>query len=511
VASSLLAPIQRDGTYFYLVNGRWQESRSGRVLSVVSPIDGQVVGRTQALELTEVVEAIELAQKAQKEWGRTPAWKRSELMHQAARNIEAAQGQITEVLVKEIGKPLKSARKEVARTIELIDYYAEEARRTFGESLWSDAWPGYEKTKLAIAERVPVGVVVAIPPFNYPVNETAPKVVAALAAGNACVLKPPSQGAVSAIHLAQCFQAAGLPVNVLQVVTGRGSEIGDTLVTHPAVACVNFTGGTKTAKHIAEIAAFQKLVMGLSGKDAAIVLPDADLDLAADQITSGAFSFAAQRCTAVKRVIVVEEAADALRERLAELIKKKFVLGDPRREETCLGPVISDAVADYVRELMAEAVDNGAKVVCGGRRYDLKKGGLVPNQDDGLFFEATLLDQVTPEMRIAWEEPFGPVLPLERVKDWRQAVELANRSEYGLQSSVFTRDVNQAFKIAQALEVGSVQINAKDSRGPDHFPFLGAKHSGMGTVQGAKYLLFEMTRWKTTVINFPKRERGGDK
>jgi glyceraldehyde-3-phosphate dehydrogenase (NADP+) len=504
MTDSILEEIKRGNIYNFLVDSRWQPSQSGKTLEIFSPIDGHLVGKVQALTTDEVDRAVKSAKEAQKEWGNTPTWQRAELMHQAARNLEATQKEVAAILVEEVGKPIKSASKEIIRTVELIDYYAEEARRMFGESLWSDAWPGYEKTKLAIAERVPIGAVVAIPPFNYPVNETAPKVVAALAAGNTCVLKPPSQGAISAIHLAQCFQAAGLPANVLQVVTGRGSKIGDTLVTHPDVACINFTGGTKTAKHIAYVATFQKLVMGLSGKDAAIVLADADLDLAASEIMSGAFSFAAQRCTAVKRVIVAEKVASELVKRLRDLVEKKLILGDPRDEETSLGPVISDKVADYVQDLMEDALSKGTKVVCGGKRFTLKNGKLVPDQEDGLYFEATILDKVTSEMKVAWEEPFGPILPIERVKGWQEAVVLANQSEYGLQSSVFTRDVNKAFKIAQMLEVGSVQINAKDARGPDHFPFLGTKHSGMGMVQGARYLLTEMTRWKTTVVNFPK-------
>lgn len=157
-----------------------------------------------------------------------------------------------------------------------------------------------------------------------------------------------------------------------------------------------------------------------------------------------------------------------------------------------------------MQELIDDALRQGAEIVSGGQRFDLKDGQMVSNQEDGLYFEATLLDKVSPKMRVAWEEPFGPVLPIERVVDWQAALELANQSEYGLQSSVFTQDINKAFQLAQKLEVGSVQINAKDSRGPDHFPFLGTKHSGMGTVQGARYLLHEMTRWKTVVVNFPK-------
>jgi len=241
--------------------------------------------------------------------------------------------------------------------------------------------------------------------------------------------------------------------------------------------------------------------MGLSGKDASIVLKDADLDLAVEEIAKGAFSFAAQRCTAIKKVLVEREIADEFLEKFAEVVRKKFVLGDPRKEETTLGPVISDRVADYVKELLDDALEKGARLILGGKRFKFEEGRFVEDLEDGLYFEATILDRVTKDMRIAWEEPFGPVLPITRVEDWKEAVEIANQSEFGLQSSVFTRDIDLAFKIGGELEVGSVQINGKDSRGPDHFPFLGTKKSGMGTVQGAKYLLGEMTRIKTIVLN----------
>lgn len=518
--SSFLDEIKTKDTppvYKFLTGGEWRESETGRTIEILSPIDSSIVGLSQIVSQKEAEKIIKSAKEAQKEWGRVEVWKRVDLMHQAARNIEKVKDDLAELLVTEVGKPISQARDEVERTVELIDYYAEEARRIFGESVWSDVWPGYKKSKFALVERVPIGVVLAITPFNYPVNETAPKLVSALAVGNSLVLKPSTQGALCALSLAQCFQKAGLPDGVLNVVTAPGKDLGDFLVTHPDIAAINFTGGSKTGKHIAEIAAFAKLVMGLSGKDASIVCAEADLDLAAEEIAKGAFSFAAQRCTAIKKVLVEEEIADAFLEKFAKLAKEKFVLGDPREENTTLGPVISDKVADYVKELLEDALEKGAKLACGGKRYKLGQGSevrgdrsevigqrgeeLVEDSEDGLFFEATILDKVTKKMRIAWEEPFGPVLPVSRVKSWEEAVELANQSEFGLQSSVFTQDINKAFRIAQELEVGSVQINGKDARGPDHFPFLGTKKSGMGVVQGAKYLLREMTRIKTTVLN----------
>ncbi len=476
-------------TYKYLVNGQWKESKSKQVTELYSPIDNTIVGLLQSIDTDEINEVVESARETQKEWGKIPLWQRAKIGHQAAKNIADNVDVLTDLLIREVGKPKKAARDEVERTVELIDYYSEELLRMKGELLSADAWPGFKNNKLALVERVPLGVILTIPPFNYPINETAPKIVAALLTGNSVVLKPPTQGAICALHLAACFAKTDLPKGVLNVALGQGSKIGDTLVTHKDISCINFTGGTEVAKHIAQIAGFgKKLVMGLSGKDASLVLADADLDLAAKEISSGAFSYSGQRCTGIKRVLVEDGVADDLGKKLVEIVGKNFVLGDPNDEKFTLGPVVSDKVADYVEELIKDAINKGANVLCGNRRQ-------------GKYMEATILDHVTSEMRVAWEEPFGPVLPIMRVKNWQEALKLANKSEYGLQASVFTANSDLAFEIARDLEVGTVQINAKDARGPDHFPFMGVKDSGIGMVQGAKYLLEEMTRIKTIVLN----------
>ena len=474
--------------YKCLMNGEWVICESEKTLDVLSPVDGSISGRTQAISQKEADNLIRSAYEAQPGWADTPVWKRSQILHQGARLVEENALEMADVLVQEIGKPKKEAMAEVLRTVELIDYYAEQGVRMIGETVSAEAWPGYKKNKMALMERVPLGVVLAMPPFNYPINEGAPKIVAAIITGNTCVLKPASQGAISALHLAQALNVGGLPPGVLNVSTGKGSVMGDYLLTHPLVACINFTGGTETAEYITQVAGIKKLVFGLSGKDASIVCEDADLDLAASEIASGAFSYAGQRCTAIKRAIVEETVADTFVEKFRDQVTKKFILGDPRDEKYTLGPVISQEVAELVQDLIDDALGKGAQQICG-------------NHSNGLYIEATVLDKVTADMRVAWEEPFGPVFPIIRVKDWKEAVELANRSQYGLQSSVFTQDIDKAFAISQRLEVGTVQINGKDSRGPDHFPFMGVKGSGLGMVQGAKYLLEEMTRIKSTVLN----------
>ena len=286
--------------------------------------------------------------------------------------------------------------------------------------------------------------------------------------------------------MVEALQQAGLPAGVLNTVTGLGSVIGDYVVSHKDVDFINFTGSTEVGKHISSLTSMTPVIMELGGKDAAIVLEDADLDFAADNIVDGAYSYSGQRCTAVKRILVLESVADQLIERLKTRIERLKV-GDPREAGVTVTPLVSKKSADFVENLMRTAVEKGAHIVTGGEREEN-------------LLHPTLLDHVTTDMDIAWVEPFGPVLPVIRVKSVEEAIEIANQSEYGLQSSVFTNNLNKAFAIAGQLEVGTVQINNKPERGPDNFPFLGVKSSGMGT-QGVRYSIESMTRPKAVTIN----------
>ena len=333
--------------------------------------------------------------------------------------------------------------------------------------------------------RVPVGTVLAISPFNYPINLAVSKIGPALMGGNTVILKPPTQGAVSALKMAACFQEAGLPNGVFNTVTGLGSIIGDYVVAHPDIDFINFTGSTQVGEHISQLTKMRPVILELGGKDAAIVLEDADLDFAADNIVDGAYSYSGQRCTAVKRILVIDKIADILIEKLLTRIRKLKV-GDPRGDAT-VTPLINEKSADFVESLVHNAIAQGAQLVTGDKR-------------EGNLIYPTLLDRVTTDMEIAWVEPFGPVLPLIRVSSIEEAIKIANRSEYGLQSCVFSNNLNTAYYIASKLEVGTVQINNKPERGPDNFPFLGIKSSGMGT-QGVKYSIEAMTRPKAVTIN----------
>lgn len=471
--------------YGLLLNGDWRTPISGQYIEIRAPHDNSLVGWLPAMSRREVEEAMASAKVAQTAWADYPVHERAALLIRAADLLDDRASHIGSIIMREISKKRSAAIDEVKRTAEFIRYTAEEGKRIIGETLHGDAFRGFDKKKIAMIHRVPRGVVLAISPFNYPVNLSASKIAPALVTGNAVIFKPATQGAISALHLVKAFQDAGLPGGVMNTVLGRGSDIGDYLVQHPHISMISFTGGSANGTRIAKLAGMIPLVMELGGKDAAIVLEDADLDTSAIQIVSGAFSYSGQRCTAVKRVLVMEQVADSLTEKLNCLIQKLKV-GSPENDAD-ITPLISDAAADFVEGLIEDAIQKGATLVSGGQR-------------DGRTIHPTLLNYVTREMRIAWEEPFGPVLPIIKVKTAKEAVEIANASEYGLQSSVFTQDIESAFRIAEQLDVGSVQINGRTERGPDHFPFSGVKASGMGT-QGVAYSIHSMTREKSVIVN----------
>lgn len=475
--------------YRNLLGDHWVESASGSLIDIHSPLDGTLVGRVPAMTREEVDAAVQNTVENRKRWAETPVYERANIFHKAATILEQRTEEIAELLIREIAKDRKSAVAEVQRTADFLRYTADVGKSLEGQALSGENFPGGSRRKMSYVTRVPLGTVLAISPFNYPVNLSMSKIAPALIGGNAVVLKPPTQGAISALHIAEAFQQAGLPAGALNTVTGRGREIGDYIVQHKGIDFINFTGSTEIGQHIAGLAGMVPLLLELGGKDAAIVLPDADLDFAAENIVAGAYSYSGQRCTAVKRILALEPIADALIEKLKRCVEQLKV-GDPYQPDVTIVPLISEEASDFVQELIDDALQKGALPV-------------TANKTDGNLMWPLLLDRVTPDMRIAWEEPFGPVLPVLRVRSIDEAVEIANRSEYGLQSSVFTHSINDAFYIANRLEVGTVQINNKTERGPDHFPFLGVKASGLGT-QGVKYSIEAMTRPKAVVLNLER-------
>ncbi|HGJ3591648.1 TPA: NADP-dependent glyceraldehyde-3-phosphate dehydrogenase [Streptococcus pneumoniae] len=469
--------------YQNLVNGKWKSSE--QEITIYSPINQEELGTVPAMTQTEADEAMQAARAALPAWRALSAVERAAYLHKTAAILERDKEEIGTILAKEVAKGIKAAIGEVVRTADLIRYAAEEGLRITGQAMEGGGFEAASKNKLAVVRREPVGIVLAIAPFNYPVNLSASKIAPALIAGNVVMFKPPTQGSISGLLLAKAFEEAGIPAGVFNTITGRGSEIGDYIIEHKEVNFINFTGSTPIGERIGRLAGMRPIMLELGGKDAALVLEDADLEHAAKQIVSGAFSYSGQRCTAIKRVIVLESVADKLATLLQEEVSK-LTVGDPF-DNADITPVIDNASADFIWGLIEDAQEKEAQA-------------LTPIKREGNLLWPVLFDQVTKDMKVAWEEPFGPVLPIIRVASVEEAIAFANESEFGLQSSVFTNDFKKAFAIAEKLEVGTVHINNKTQRGPDNFPFLGVKGSGAG-VQGIKYSIEAMTNVKSIVFD----------
>ncbi|WP_221912899.1 NADP-dependent glyceraldehyde-3-phosphate dehydrogenase [Streptococcus halichoeri] len=469
--------------YKNLVNGEWKTSQTE--MTIYAPATGEALGTVPAMSQQEVDAVYEAAHQAAPAWRALSYVERAAYLHKAADILVRDAAKIGAVLSKEVAKGHKAAISEVIRTAEIINYAAEEGLRMEGEVLEGGSFEAASKKKIAIVRHEPVGLVLAISPFNYPVNLAGSKIAPALIAGNVVAFKPPTQGSLSGLLLAQAFAEAGLPAGVFNTITGRGAVIGDYIVEHEAVNFINFTGSTPVGERIGQLAGMRPIMLELGGKDSAIVLEDADLDLAAKNIVAGAFGYSGQRCTAVKRVLVMDQIADELIAKVKNRVDQ-LTVGMPE-DDADITPLIDTKAADFVEGLVHDANEKGAKA-------------LAQYQRQGNLISPLIFDHVTTDMRLAWEEPFGPVLPFIRVHSVEEAIAISNDSEYGLQASVFTNNFPQAFAIAEQLEVGTVHINNKTQRGTDNFPFLGAKKSGAG-VQGVKYSIDAMTNLKSIVFD----------
>jgi len=475
------------GSYKSYINGKWLLSASSKLVTNINPSTRKEQFKVQACNKEEIDAAYEGCKEAQKKWRSIPLWKRAEALHGVAKILREQKESIAECLVNEIAKTRKDSLSEVERSADLIEYCAEEGVRILskGDLFTSDAFKGNDRNKLCLSSRIPLGTVLAIPPFNYPVNLAVSKIAPALISGNAVLVKPPTQGAVAGLHLAQCFHKSGLfPPGLVNVLTVKASENGNYLAEHSSCDCLSFTGGD-TGLGLAKRAGMIPIQMELGGKDACIVCQDADLELAAKHIVKGGFSYSGQRCTAVKIVLVEDAVADELIEKVRSGVSKLSV-GMP--DDNCsITPVISESSANFIESLVMDAKEKGAKFL-----MDYKR--------EGNLIWPLLLDHVRADMDIAWKEPFGPVLPVMRVSSVEQAVEHSNKNRLALQSCVFTKDIQKAIQISDSMQAGTVQINGAPARGPDHFPFQGFRDSGIGS-QGIVNSIGMMTKTKTTVVN----------
>jgi acyl-CoA reductase-like NAD-dependent aldehyde dehydrogenase len=468
-----------------LIDGSWQFSSGGRSLDVDSPIDDRVIARVQNATTDNVDKAVKAAHNARRKIRDIPAIDRIDILNRARHIIEEHREDFVNMLVLEAGKPVEMATGEVRAAVNRIKMTMEEARNIFGEYVPGD-WSEDTMAKFALVIHEPVGVIACVSPFNYPLFSVVAKVIPALVSGNTVVAKPASDDPIVALLLGRVLQEAGMPDGVVNVITGSGREVGNHLVDHDLVNMVTLTGSTETGKQVAKLVGMKRMHLELGGKGSAIVASDADVSLAAKKVLEGSLKYSGQRCDAISRVLVEEVVAPKFLDRLLKEFEA-WRVGDPRDSRYNLGPLINPKAAERVQSLVDDAVAKGAVLLRGGKHK-------------GSYFEPTIVDSVPLNARIAWEETFGPVVVVIKVNNIDEAIDVSNKSRYGLDSCVFTNNFYTAWKVAKRLEEGSVSLNDAPSHGVGYFPFGGNKDSGLGR-EGIGYSIDEMTRIKTIQFN----------
>lgn len=491
-----MAEAVSETTGLLYIGGEWVPSHSDRWQTVRDPSTGRPIGRVAVATREEARAAVDAAGAVEESWATTPIHERARLLRRLSDLLEADREGLARLIAQEVGKPIAEARVEVGRAVNVYRFAADEALHLSGESFPADAYaypPGNE-TRFLFTVREPMGVVVAISPFNFPLNLLSHKVAPALAAGNPVVAKPTSAAPLTALRLARHAESAGLPKGVLNVVVGPGPEVGDTLVEHPRTRLVTFTGSTVVGKGIAEKAGrhAKRVILEMGGMDPFVVLEDASVDIAAAAAVRGIFAYSGQVCTASKRLLVAEPIADRFAKELTRRARQLKV-GPALAEDTQVGPVIDPGTLERMDSLVADARSRSAKLLVGGER--------ARELEPGYFYRPTVLDAVPPDARVAQEEPFGPVAPILRFHDLEEALRVANGTPYGLQAAIYTNDLRRAFQVAKRIRAGGVHINDPTNLRWDALPFGGMKESGLGR-EGLRYAMEEMTEVKLISVNY---------
>jgi acyl-CoA reductase-like NAD-dependent aldehyde dehydrogenase len=472
------------------VAGAWVDSDSGSRLEATSPATGEVIGSVPEGTREDVRRAIAAANEAAPGWATLSAFERARACERVAEAIAGRRDDLARTLTLDQGKPLRAeAYDEVDELVEYWRTAAAEATRV--EGLMP---PSVDAGKRVLVYRVPRGVVGVITPWNWPYTMPAEVVAPALAAGNAVVWAPAPTTAVCAVRLAECVAEAELPAGVFNLVTGQGAVVGDEIAAHPGVHAIGFIGSIATGHRVAERAAGKALLLEMGGNGPLVVLDDADVDAAVAATLTASFLCAGQSCTAGERFLVHEAVHDEYLDRLAAAVAREIRLGDPFAEETTMGPLNNEPVADKMDGHVGDAVARGAELVAGGRRAD--------GFPTTLYYEPTVLDGVSEEMEVAREETFGPVVPITTIRSDDEALAIANSSPYGLLAAVFTRDLRRGLRFAESVRAGWVNVNESSNYWESHLPFGGraGSQSGVGRV-GGRFALETFTEAKTVVVN----------
>jgi acyl-CoA reductase-like NAD-dependent aldehyde dehydrogenase len=484
--------VVETGRFRNFIGGEWVGAASGQTFESVNPATGETLGTFPRSGPEDVDRAVSAAKEAYEDWRLVPAPRRGEILLRFAQLLAEQKAELAELMSREMGKVLAESGGDVQEAIDMSVYMAGEGRRLFGHTT-----PSELRDKFNMSVRMPIGVVGAITPWNFPIAIPSWKLAPALVCGNTVVLKPAEDTPLLAERFVELLAEAGVPRGVVNVVHGYGEEVGEALVRHPEVPVITFTGARETGVAVTKAAAahLKHVHLELGGKNAIIVMDDADLDLAVDGIVWSAFGTSGQRCTAASRVIVHRSVYDVLQSKLVAAAES-MRLGVGWDESTDLGPVINRAALDKVHRYTQIGQDEGARLLTGG---EIATGdGL----DRGFFYRPTVFGDVQPGMRIAQEEIFGPTTALVPVDDFDEAVRVANGIEYGLSSSIFTRDVNRAFRAMRDLVTGITYINAGTIGAEVHLPFGGTKNTGNGHREAGQAALDVFTEWKSIYVDY---------
>jgi glyceraldehyde-3-phosphate dehydrogenase (NADP+) len=462
------------------IGGEW--ASSGESIAVRDPFDDSLIDTVPAATAGDVEVALAAAVEGAKVARALSSYERSGVLLEVSRLVSERSEQFAHVIAREGSKTIREARREVARCVNTLQASGEEARRIHGETIPFDSFPGGEQRR-GYFERVSVGVVVAITPFNDPLNLVAHKLGPAIAAGNAVILKPATVTPLSALELTRLFVEAGLPPLVLQTITGHGSVIGEALVADPRVRMISFTGGVDAGKRITALAGIKKIGMELGSNSPVVVWKDADLEWAVESCVSGAFWAAGQNCIGVQRIYIHDDVYSEFRDGFVARAAA-YKVGDKLDEATDMGPMITTQEAERVETWIADAAAKGATILVGGGR-------------DGTLVQPTVLEEVPSSVAVHCEEVFGPTVNLYRVTSIDGALAEANSLEYGLHAAVFAGDINVALEIANGLECGGVMVNDSTDYRLDTMPFGGIRNSGLGR-EGIRFSIEEMTETKVT-------------
>lgn len=480
-------------TYMNLIGGEWTPSSSGKTFESRNPADTrEVVGVFQDSDAEDVNAAVEAAKKAYPSWRMMPAPRRGEILLRAAQLLQERKDQFSRDLTREMGKPLFEAGGDIVEAIGMAQFAAGEGRRMHGVTT-----PSELPNKFQMSMRQPIGVVGLITPWNFPMAIASWKMLPALVCGNTIVIKPGEDASASTFNMVECLIEAGLPPGVVNIVTGYGQSAGQPLVQHPDVPVVSFTGSTATGRLVSQLGAdkIKHISLELGGKNPLIVMDDANLDLVMDGLVWGAFGTTGQRCTATSRLIVHRAVAEDLTSRIVERAKS-LRIGNGLDSDTEMGPLINEKQLKRVLSYIDIGQSEGAELLCGGKQ--LTDGAYA----HGYYVQPTVFGGVKADMRIAQEEIFGPVLSVITVDSYEEAVEVANGVQYGLSASIYTQNINNAYRAMRDLESGIVYINAPTIGAEIHLPFGGVKGTGNGHREAGPQLLDAFSEWKSVYVDF---------